>query len=335
MIYGYVRVSTDQQDNENQKIGINSKAQQLGVAIDEWIADDGVSGGKEPEDRLLGPLLKRINKGDVIIASEISRLGRKLFMVMRILEHCMKVEAKVYTVKDGYELGDNIQSKVLAFAFGLAAEIERDMIQKRTKEGLENRKRMGVLLGTVRGTRRQEFVTPEKLQQMKQLLEKGKNLSAIARKMDMHRFTVGYHLAKNGLWQGQIIGYKITYANGNIIELTKRNCVKYGLYYKHVQDAVLNKSDLTMIGIIDAAPIFKEISVEIRDYFKISDHPDLDHDMIEKYIMEELTIPEIHRRINEIIDYNSLYSYIQDDTDLSNKYRKRGHLRVKSKRERY
>ena len=147
MIYGYIRVSTDRQDTENQKLGINEKAKSLGIEIDKWISDDGVSGTKEPDKRLLGKLLKTIQPGDVIISSELSRLGRNLFMVMRILEHCMKNEAKVYTVKDGYELGDNVTSKVLAFAFALAAEIERDMISKRTKEALARKKAEGIHIG--------------------------------------------------------------------------------------------------------------------------------------------------------------------------------------------
>jgi len=153
MIYGYLRVSTDVQDTENQKHGVIQKAKDLGFEIESWIIDDGVSGTKEPEERKLGKLLKKIKKGDTIISSELSRLGRSLFMVMRILEHCMKMECKVFTVKDGYELGDNIQSKVLAFAFALAAEIERDMISKRTKEALARKKAEGVILGRPRGSK--------------------------------------------------------------------------------------------------------------------------------------------------------------------------------------
>ena len=142
-VYGYLRVSTDKQDCDNQKIGVEELAKKQGVPIESWIIDDGVSGTKEPEKRKLGKLLKRIKSGDVIICSELSRLGRRLFMVISILEHCMKIGAKVLTVKDGYELGDNVQSKILAFAFGLVAELEREMISKRTKEALQRRKMNG------------------------------------------------------------------------------------------------------------------------------------------------------------------------------------------------
>lgn len=152
-VYGYLRVSTDKQDCENQKIGVEELAKKQGVPIEIWIIDDGVSGIKEPEKRKLGKMLKRIKSGDVIICSELSRLGRRLFMVISILEHCMKIGAKVLTVKDGYELGDNVQSKILAFAFGQVAELEREMISKRTKEALARRKMNGKTLGRPYGSR--------------------------------------------------------------------------------------------------------------------------------------------------------------------------------------
>ena len=153
MTYGYVRVSTDHQDCNNQKLGIENKAKSLGLTIDKYIEDAGISGTKEPEERALGGCLEQLKPGDVIICSELSRLGRKLFMVMRILEHCMKIGASVYTVKDGYVLGDNIQSKVLAFAFGIAAEIERNLISQRTKEALAIRRAAGYKLGRQFGSR--------------------------------------------------------------------------------------------------------------------------------------------------------------------------------------
>ena len=153
MIYGYIRVSTDKQDCANQKIGIEQKAKSLGFQIERYIEDAGVSGVKAPGKRALGGILKKLKPGDIIICSELSRLGRKLFMIMRILEYCMNVGAKVYTVKDNYELGDNIQSKVMAFAFGLSAEIERELISQRTKEALARLKASGKHLGRIRGSK--------------------------------------------------------------------------------------------------------------------------------------------------------------------------------------
>lgn len=147
MIYGYLRVSSDEQDVNSQKQGVEGFAKEKGWSIDEYITDEGVSGGKDPSKRNLGPLLQKLHKGDIVICSEISRLGRDLYMVMDILHFCMQQECIIYTVKDRFTLGDDIQSKVLAFAFGLAAEIERQMIRQRTKEGLKLRMKMGSLVG--------------------------------------------------------------------------------------------------------------------------------------------------------------------------------------------
>jgi DNA invertase Pin-like site-specific DNA recombinase len=199
MIYGYLRVSSDRQDVENQKTGVIAKATYLGLKIDKWISDEGISGTKEPEKRALGGLLKKMKKGDVIISSELSRLGRNLFMIMRILEHCMKAEVKVYTVKDGYELGDNITSKVLAFAFGLAAEIERDMISKRTKEALEKRKAEGVILGRPVGQRN----SIKKCDRIKEDIIKyndlGMSMSKIGRLLKVNRVTVSLFMKENNI----------------------------------------------------------------------------------------------------------------------------------------
>lgn len=162
MIYGYLRVSTDEQDVESQKQGVVSFAASHNMTIDKYITDEGVSGGKDPDKRNLGPLLKLIKEGDVIICSEISRLGRDLYMVMDILHLCMERKAVVYTVKDKFVLGDDIQSKVLAFAFGLSAEIERQMIRQRTKEGLRMRVKMGVLVGRPIGKEMTESVAIKK-----------------------------------------------------------------------------------------------------------------------------------------------------------------------------
>ena len=153
MIYGYLRVSSDEQDVNSQKQGVVEFAKQKGWEIEKYITDEGVSGGKDPDKRNLGPLLKLLQKDDVIICSEISRLGRDLYMVMDILHHAMNVGCVIYTVKDKFVLGDDIQSKVLAFAFGLSAEIERQMIRQRTKEGLKLKVKQGILLGRPIGTK--------------------------------------------------------------------------------------------------------------------------------------------------------------------------------------
>lgn len=152
MTYGYIRVSTDKQTVENQRFEINEFCKKENLTIDGWI-EETISGTKSYDKRKLGVLLKQIEKDDLIICAELSRLGRNLFMIMEILNICMNKECKVWTIKDNYRLGDDIQSKVLAFAFGLSAEIERNLISQRTKEALAMRKAEGITLGRKSGSR--------------------------------------------------------------------------------------------------------------------------------------------------------------------------------------
>ena len=152
MIYGYIRVSSDKQTVENQRFEINNFCERNDLVIEGWI-EETISGTKSYNKRELGKLLKRVQKDDLIICAELSRLGRNLFMIMEILNICMSKECRVWTIKDNYRLGEDIQSKVLAFAFGLSAEIERNLISQRTKEALARKKAEGVTLGRPKGSK--------------------------------------------------------------------------------------------------------------------------------------------------------------------------------------
>ena len=122
MIYGYIRVSTDKQTVENQRYEINQFCDRQEMVIEKWI-EETISGAKNVEDRKLGKLLKRMKKGDILICSELSRLGRNLLMIMGILNECMNKDIQVWTIKDKYSLGSDIKTKVLAIPNGLYAEI--------------------------------------------------------------------------------------------------------------------------------------------------------------------------------------------------------------------
>lgn len=196
-VYGYLRVSTDKQECDNQKIGVEALARKLGLPIESWIIDNGVSGTKEPQKRKLGKLLRKIKTGDIIICSELSRLGRKLFMVIAILEHCMKIGAKVLTAKEGYELGDNVQSKVLAFAFSLVAELEREMISKRTKEALQRRKANGKRLGRPFGSRNKKHALDGKENKIAELLNQGLSVVQVAQQLKVSSVTLYAYLKSN------------------------------------------------------------------------------------------------------------------------------------------
>jgi DNA invertase Pin-like site-specific DNA recombinase len=151
MIYGYIRVSTKQQDASKQRFEIFNFAYSKGLKTDE-IVEETISSRRLYKNRLIGQLIEKVKKDDIVITTELSRFGRSLMEVMEILNNLMQKEAKVYVTKGNIEIGENIQSKVLAFAFSLAAEIERELISSRTKEALAKVKADGRQLGRPKGS---------------------------------------------------------------------------------------------------------------------------------------------------------------------------------------
>ena len=200
MIYGYIRVSSDKQTVENQRFEITNFCQRQGLKIDSWISET-ISGTKEYSKRALGNLLKHVKKDDLIICAELSRLGRNLFMIMEILNICMTKEAKVWTIKDNYRLGDDIQSKVLAFAFGLSAEIERNLISQRTKEALARLKSEGKSIGRSIGRRNNSLnvICSLKHEYIIKQLDKGTSIPKIAKRIKVARGTLYRYLAYTGI----------------------------------------------------------------------------------------------------------------------------------------
>lgn len=193
MIFGYIRVSTDKQTVENQRYEINRYCEQHGMIVEKWI-EETISGTKDIDKRKLGSLLDKTQKGDILICAELSRLGRNLLMIMGVLNECMKKEVKVWTIKDNYRLGSDINSKVLAFAFGLSAEIERNLISQRTKEALARKRAEGVVLGRPKGSKSSHKKLTGREHEIKALLEKKISKSAIARILGVHRITLAEYL---------------------------------------------------------------------------------------------------------------------------------------------
>lgn len=286
MIYGYLRVSSDQQDINSQKQGVDEFAAKKGWEINKYITDEGVSGGKDPSKRKLGGLLNSLKKDDVVIASEISRLGRDLYMVMDILHFCMEREVVIYTVKDNFVLGSDIQSKVLAFAFGLSAEIERQMIQQRTKEGLRLRVKMGILLGRpFREGDELNFIIPEHV-----LKDKDKILAAIELGAPFRKIAEKYKVNRDSLCR---------WCKSWGCESTQLDMKKYIERSNRRREAM------------------KAIKYKEQDFCIVQ----LPRDKVIELITDDKTIPEIHNAIPQFT-YEQVYDSILNDIELNLLYRK-------------
>ena len=188
-VIGYIRVSSNKQTYAHQRFEIEQFAKNQGLKIDNWM-EETISSRKALKNRKLGTLLDNLQENDILITCEISRLGRSLLEVMRILETCLNKNCQVWTLKENYRLGNDIQSKVLAFAFSLAAEIERNLISQRTKSSLANLKASGKKLGRPFSAESRKLKLSKNAKKVKKLLAKGFSKSQIARILDVQRSTL-------------------------------------------------------------------------------------------------------------------------------------------------
>lgn len=188
MVIGYLRISTDKQHLVNQEEEIRKFAESKGLAIDKWYRETA-SGTKDKDDRIIGGLLKKTKKGDCIIISEMSRLSRHMFDIIAALNTCIKKEVTLYSVKEGYVIGDDINSKVIGFAFSLSAEIERNLISMRTKEALAQRKAQGIILGRPKGPGKQYKKLIRHSEKIRTRIEHGEKIIHIAKEYGVSRST--------------------------------------------------------------------------------------------------------------------------------------------------
>ena len=197
MHFAYVRVSTVQQDLESQRYEILQWADKRKVTIDEWVLETA-SGTKKAKNRKLGAVIEQAQKGDSIVVTEISRLGRSLMDIMSTLNILMEKGVGLYTTKEGFELSDNINSQVLAFAFGLAAEIERQLISSRTKEALARKKAEGVKLGRPKGSTGKSKLDGHE-DTIREFLQKGVSKASIAKILGCSDGTVASFIKSRNL----------------------------------------------------------------------------------------------------------------------------------------
>lgn len=188
MIVGYLRISTCRQHLTNQQEEILRFAAGRHLSVDRWVTEI-VSGKKNERERKLGPLLRRMKAGDTLIVTEISRLSRTLTDIMNIMGKCLQKKIKLYTTKEGYTFDDTINSKVLCFAFGLVAEIERNLISLRTREALAARKANGAVLGRKAGSCTKRNILMKNKEKVLRMLREGQSIKSICEHFELSRET--------------------------------------------------------------------------------------------------------------------------------------------------
>lgn len=189
MNYAYIRVSTQIQSYDGQHYEIEKWCGKRSIGIDRWVQEK-VSGNRDWNERTLGTLIRRMKQGDLLVCAELSRLGRNMMMVMSILNVCSRKGIHVCSIKDHFELSDDLQSKIVAFAFSLAAEIERNLISQRTREALAAKKAAGVRLGRPEGASSKRRRFEERLPEIVRMRELGISMESIARAIDIHKNTL-------------------------------------------------------------------------------------------------------------------------------------------------
>lgn len=193
---GYIRVSTDGQTVENQRLAIY----EAGHSPNEWI-EVVMSSRKTRADRRIDELLKRLSPGDKIVVSELSRLGRSIGQIVILVDEIRNAGVHLHCIKESLRVdaGDvpDMQTKVMVTMFGLFAEIERDLISSRTKEGLARARSNGKILGRPKGNGAHEL--DQHQIQIKEWLAAGLPISSIAKMLEASAGTVGYYIKTRGL----------------------------------------------------------------------------------------------------------------------------------------
>ena len=193
---GYLRVSTTDQDLDKNKADILQLANEKKLGTVEWVKEKA-SGKINWRKRKIAQVIDSLKEDDTILVSELSRLGRSMLECMEILSIALEKKINIYAIKGNWQLDQSIQSKIIAMAFSMAAEIERDLISQRTKEALAARKKQGVKLGRPKGTGKSKL-DPYK-PEIEALLNNGATQKFIAERYNATEATVSRWVKKQGL----------------------------------------------------------------------------------------------------------------------------------------
>ena len=201
-VWAYYRVSTDDQTVESQRVGVVEYATRNGLSIDRDIIDDGVSGTVLAKDRNLNKIIKQAKSGDKVIVSELSRLGRSTADVINTCQIFIKKNISCYFIKQNMSLDNSPMGKMMVAILSAFAEMERDLISQRTKEGLARVKLSGRTLGRPKGIKNIHHKLEDKEQEIIELINKGWVCNWIAK-----RFNCSNTCLKNFCYERKIYFY--------------------------------------------------------------------------------------------------------------------------------
>lgn len=199
MIYAYYRVSTELQNYESQKVGVIDFANRMNWKIDKEYIDEGVSGTILAKERKLGALFNILNKDDVLITSELSRLGRSTSDVINTCQLLVKKGVNCYLVKQGMSIDNTPMGKMMIAILSAFAEMERDLISQRTIEGLKRRKADGVQLGRPVGSKNRKTKMSNQYDNVLKMLQSGMLRNQIAKELHVSFFTVNKYIKSTDL----------------------------------------------------------------------------------------------------------------------------------------
>ena len=199
---GYIRVSTDRQDCDNQRQAIFEYAHVNRLLVDD-IVDITISSRKDMTQRRISEIMTRLESGDTLVIAELSRLGRSVEEVIHIVNSLVASRVRLIAVKQGIDIrGDHdMASKVITTVFGLLAELERDLISSRTRMALAARKAAGVKLGRPKGSTSASKLD-DKQEAISELLRHKVAKSAIARMMKVSRSNLNEFIRSRNLASG-------------------------------------------------------------------------------------------------------------------------------------
>lgn len=201
-IIALTRVSIGKQDLKNQKFSILEYAQKENFKVDEFF-ERQVSSRRSTSERGIDELFQTLNPQDTLIVSELSRLGRSLSQVLNLINSLIDRGVYFISIKENIKINGKIdlQTKVMISMFGLFAELERDFISERTKEGLKSAKERGKRLGRPKGSKGQSKLTGRE-SEIKDLLSKGVSISSLSKIMEVGRTTMHHFIQSRSLQKG-------------------------------------------------------------------------------------------------------------------------------------